>query len=58
MQLYYRDITGTYIHKDAMTKELREEFTIRNEKRDNMLRMGNYYSAKKMPEFIEFFKRE
>lgn len=54
MDTFFADNTGTYIQLSAFEK-YRHTYTLKNLKKQNMIRLGNIWSAKKMPDFIKCY---
>lgn len=56
-KMYLRNDDGCYIHESEFTQYI-PEFTLKNLKKLNQIKLGNLYSARKMPDTIKCFKKE
>ena len=54
MANFFADNTGTHIHVSCFEK-YRQTYTLRNLKKQNMIRLWNIWSEKKMPDFIKCY---
>lgn len=55
--MFLRNEDGCYIHESEFTQYI-PEFTLKNLKKLNQIKLGNLYSARKMPDTIKCFKKE
>ena len=54
MHLFLANSSWTYIHESVFEK-YRPSYTLKNLKKQNMIRLGNHWSAKKMPDTIKCY---
>lgn len=54
MHLFIANSSWTYIHESVFEK-YRAAYTLKNLKKQNMIRLGNHWAAKKMPDFIKCY---
>lgn len=55
--MYLRNDDGCYIHESEFTQYI-PEFTLKNLKKLNQIKLGNVWAARKMPDTIKCFKKE
>lgn len=55
MHLFIANSSWTYIHESVFEK-YRPSYTLKNLKKQNMIRLGNHWRAKKMPDFIKCYE--
>ncbi len=55
MHLFIANSSWTYIHESVFEK-YRASYTLKNLKKQNMIRLGNHWSAKKMPDYIKCYE--
>lgn len=54
MHLFIANSSWTYIHESVFEK-YRASYTLKNLKKQNMIRLGNHWAAKKMPDSIKCY---
>ena len=55
MHLFIANSSWTYIHESVFEK-YRPSYTLKNLKKQNMIRLGNHWAAKKMPDSIKCYE--
>ncbi len=56
-KMFLRNEDGCYIHESEFT-QYTPEFTLKNLKKLNQIKLGNIWAARKMPDTIKCFKKE